>query len=75
MSNEVTVITGEDNIRMLSLRVLIRTLETEIVTGMKFSNRASTHHAALRLGVDEPRSKKKRLWALKKILTEMEATQ
>ena len=73
--NEVTVITGEDNIRLLSLRVLIRTLETEIVTGMKFSNRVSTHHAAQGWGVDEPRSKKKRLWALKKILIQLEATQ
>lgn len=73
--SEVTVITGEDNIRLLSLRVLIRTLETEIVTGMKFSNRVSTHHAAQSWGVDEPRSKKKRLWALKKLLTQLEATQ
>ena len=75
MSNEVTVITGEDNIRMFSLRALITALELEIVTGLKFSNRTNTHHAAQSWGVDEPRSKKKRLWALKKILTEMEATQ
>ena len=75
MSNEVTVITGEDNIRLLSLRVLIRTLETEIVTGMKFSNRISTHHAAQNWGVDEPRSKKKRLLALKRVLNQMEGNQ
>ena len=73
--SEVTVITGEDNIRMLSLRALIRMLETEIEKDMKFSNRTSTHHAAQSWGVNEPRSKEKRLEALKKILTEMEATQ
>ena len=72
--SEVTVIAGEANTRLFSLRMLIRALEIEIVTGMKAS-RANTHHAAQSWGVDEPRSKKKRLWALKKILTQLEATQ
>lgn len=72
-NNGVTVITGEANIRLLSLRVLIRTLEDEIKTGIKFSNRISTHHAALNWGVNEPRSRAKRLEGLRKVLAELES--
>jgi hypothetical protein len=72
--SEVTVITGEDNIRLLSLRVLIRALEAEVRSGLKFS-RINTHHAAQGWGVDEPRSRAKRLEGLRKVLAELEATQ
>ena len=73
--NGATVITGENNMRLLALHVLISTLETEVKTGMKFSNRVNTHHLAQGWGVNEPRSKAKRLEGLRKVLAELEATQ
>ena len=71
-NNGVTVITGEDNIRLLSLRMLIRALEAEVRSGLKFSNGVSTHHAAQNWGVNEPRSRAKRLEGLRKVLAELE---